>query len=101
MTKKTKDNAGNGKTSSRLIARGLAIVERVGNALPHPASLFAGMAVLVVLVSGLAAWAQISAIHPGTGETVTPVSLLSLSGLHRILTNMVTNFTGFAPLGTV
>jgi aminobenzoyl-glutamate transport protein len=29
------------------------------------------------------------------------VSLLSIDGLHRILTQLVTNFTGFAPLGTV
>jgi aminobenzoyl-glutamate transport protein len=29
------------------------------------------------------------------------VSLLTVEGLHRMLTQMVTNFTGFAPLGTV
>jgi aminobenzoyl-glutamate transport protein len=29
------------------------------------------------------------------------VSLLSVEGLHRILTSLVTNFTGFAPLGAV
>jgi aminobenzoyl-glutamate transport protein len=86
---------------NRFIARGLAVVERVGNALPHPASLFASLAVLAVLVSGLAHWLQLSAVHPGTGETIRPVSLLSLNGLHLILTNMVTNFTGFAPLGVV
>jgi len=86
---------------SRLTARFLGAVERVGNALPHPATLFASMAVLVVLVSGVAHWMGASAIHPGTGETVQPVSLMSLHGLHLILTKMVTNFTGFAPLGTV
>jgi len=41
---------------SRLTARFLGAVERVGNALPHPATLFASMAVLVVLVSGVAHW---------------------------------------------
>jgi aminobenzoyl-glutamate transport protein len=39
--------------------------------------------------------------HPTTGDTVRAVNLLSLEGLHRILANLVTNFTGFAPLGTV
>jgi aminobenzoyl-glutamate transport protein len=79
----------------------LTIVERVGNALPHPATLFLGMAMLVVVMSAVAAWAGLEAIHPGTGEPVRPVSLLTVAGLHRILTGAVTNFTGFAPLGTV
>jgi aminobenzoyl-glutamate transport protein len=79
----------------------LAWVERVGNALPHPATLFALLALAVVLLSALAAWAGIGATHPSTGESIEPVSLLSVPGLHRMLTGMVTNFTGFAPLGTV
>ncbi len=85
----------------RLIARFLGAIERVGNALPHPATLFAGLAGLVVVISGIFAAIGIDAVHPGTGETIRPVSLLSLHGLHRILTEMVTNFTSFAPLGTV
>lgn len=84
-----------------ILGRFLAIVERGGNALPHPATLFALMAVVIVLVSAVAARLELSAIHPGTGKPVVPVSLLSITGLHRIMTEMVTNFTGFAPLGTV
>jgi len=49
----------------------------------------------------LATRLELAVIHPGTGETIRPFSLMSLAGLHRILTEMVTNFTGFAPLGTV
>ena len=79
----------------------LGTIERVGNALPHPATIFAILAVVVILASGLAAAVDLEAIHPGTGELVRPVSLLTLDGLHRILTEMVGNFTGFAPLGTV
>ncbi|MFM7627431.1 MAG: AbgT family transporter, partial [Gammaproteobacteria bacterium] len=45
--------------------------------------------------------AGIEVQHPTTGKTVSAVNLLSLDGLHRILTNLVTNFTGFVPLGTV
>ncbi len=44
---------------------------------------------------------KISVAHPATGEIVAPVNLVSQYGLHRILTEMITNFTGFAPLGTV
>jgi aminobenzoyl-glutamate transport protein len=87
--------------SRSVLSRFLTLVERGGNALPHPATLFAGMAALVVVVSGAAAALDLSAVHPGTGDTVRPVSLLSVPGLHRMLTEMVTNFTGFAPLGTV
>ena len=79
----------------------LGTIERVGNTLPHPGTLFAILALVIVLVSGLAANAGLEVIHPGTGETVRPVSLMTVVGLHRILTEMVTNFTGFAPLGVV
>jgi aminobenzoyl-glutamate transport protein len=83
------------------LARALTFIERVGNALPHPGTLFAGMALLVIIASFVAAQFDMMVIHPGTGEEIRPVNLVSLAGLHRILTQMVTNFTSFAPLGTV
>jgi aminobenzoyl-glutamate transport protein len=83
------------------LERLLGTIERVGNALPHPASLFAILAAIVVLASGVGSWLGLEVTHPGTGEPVRPVSLLSLEGFHRILTEAVRNFTGFAPLGTV
>jgi aminobenzoyl-glutamate transport protein len=83
------------------IERFLNIVERGGNALPHPATLFAILALLVIVMSGIAAQLDISVQHPTTGATVRPVNLMSVDGLHQILTSLVTNFTGFAPLGTV
>jgi aminobenzoyl-glutamate transport protein len=79
----------------------LAVVERGGNALPHPSTLFLLFALGVIVLSDLAARSGLEAAHPSTGEIIRPVSLLSVPGLHRILTEMVTNFTGFAPLGTV
>jgi aminobenzoyl-glutamate transport protein len=88
-------------TSSRGVAGFLGAVERMGNALPHPATLFAGLATMVVVLSGVFASIGIEAQHPGTGEVIRPVSLLSIHGLHRILTELITNFTSFAPLGTV
>ncbi len=83
------------------VERFLAIIERAGNALPHPATLFASMALLVVVASALASWAGLSVTHPSNGTLVEPVNLLSLAGLHRIMTGLVPNFVGFAPLGTV
>ena len=83
------------------LERLLAVIERGGNALPHPATLFALLALLVIVASWVAAQAGLAVQHPTTGETVKAVNLLSLEGLHRILASLVTNFTGFAPLGTV
>ena len=82
-------------------SKALSLIERGGNALPHPATLFAGLALLLLVVSWIAAQFHLSVVHPGTGAVVEPVNLLSVAGLHRILTSLVTNFTGFAPLGTV
>ncbi|MEE2638551.1 MAG: AbgT family transporter, partial [Acidobacteriota bacterium] len=79
----------------------LSTVERGGNALPHPATLFALLSGFVVMLSALAARTGLEVTHPGTGELIQPVSLATVAGLHRILTEMVTNFTSFAPLGTV
>jgi aminobenzoyl-glutamate transport protein len=84
-----------------LIDKFLNAVEKIGNLLPHPATLFASFALLVVLVSWMVSYFDISVNHPGTGENITPFNLVSAKGLEMILTKMVTNFTGFAPLGTV
>ena len=83
------------------VDRFLDVVERVGNALPDPTTLFALLAVAIVVLSGVAARFELGVLHPTTGQPIEPVSLLSVAGLHRILTELVTNFTSFAPLGTV
>ncbi|MDV7402724.1 AbgT family transporter, partial [Arthrospira platensis SPKY1] len=83
------------------VNRFLSVVERLGNALPHPATLFAAFAALIVLLSGVLSLFDLSVVHPGTGQTITIVNLVSAPGLHLILEKMIVNFTGFAPLGTV
>ena len=83
------------------VDRFLSIIERAGNALPHPATLFLIAALLVIVLSAIVAWFDVTVTHPGTGKTVAVISLLTVDGLHRILTGLVGNFTGFAPLGTV
>ena len=79
----------------------LSIIEKVGNKLPHPTSLFALFALAVVIFSWIVSQFDFQVIHPGTGEIIKPVSLLSIEGFHRIVLNLITNFTSFAPLGTV
>lgn len=83
------------------IDRFLNVVEKGGNALPHPATLFAILALLVIVMSWIASQFDLSVPHPTTGEEITPVNLMTVEGLQRILNSLVTNFTGFAPLGTV
>lgn len=99
MRGKAKPGKATGRPST--FSRVLTTVERAGNLLPHPATIFLVLALAVVVASALAAWAGLSATHPGTGETVTVVNLATVEGLHRILDRTVANFTSFAPLGTV
>ncbi len=79
----------------------LNIIEKGGNLLPHPATLFFIFAVLIVAASGVASWAGIEVQHPAKDEMIKPVNLFSIDGIHYILTSLVVNFTSFAPLGTV
>ena len=92
---------GKTKNGTGVTQRMLNWTERVGNALPHPATLFAIFALLALLLSALGHWLQWEVIHPGTNELIRPVNLLSHHGIHLILLEMVDNFTGFAPLGIV
>jgi aminobenzoyl-glutamate transport protein len=89
------------QTKRSKIDKFLNVVEKIGNLLPHPATLFAGFALLVVIMSGIVSLFDLSVTHPGTGEQIEPVNLISAHGLHLILTKMIVNFTSFAPLGTV
>jgi len=90
-------------TSARpsLLSRFLGAIETVGNALPHPATLFAGLGALVVILSWLLSELGVTALHPKDGSVIEPINLLSQHGLHWILEHAVDNYTGFAPLGTV
>ncbi len=89
------------KKSAGIFQRMLNWTERVGNALPHPATLFALFALAALVFSAIGHALGWEVVHPGTNEIVRPVNLLSHDGIHRILLEMVDNFTGFAPLGIV
>jgi aminobenzoyl-glutamate transport protein len=91
-------SAAPGRTTS---ARLLDAIERAGNAIPHPTLLFVALAVLVLVLSWVAALADLATLHPLTGERIEAVNLLSGEGLRRMLAGAVGNFTGFAPLGVV
>jgi len=89
-------------------------IERIGNALPDPATLFLLGALAVAALSQLAValdWSvtrQVAALDEAgrpTGAleavTVEPVGLLSADGVYWMLSSLVDNFVQFPPLGVV
>ncbi|MGL5935854.1 MAG: AbgT family transporter, partial [Cetobacterium sp.] len=91
------------------VDRFLNVVEKGGNALPHPATLFGILAILVIIISGIGGmlgWSvDFVGINRKTMKTeemvIVTKSLMTKEGINYIFNTMVTNFTGFAPLGTV
>ena len=84
------------------LVRALSAVERAGQKLPDPLTLFFLMAGLVVVASALAEGMTAEVVQR-SGETVSMSvqSLLSVKGLRWMLLSAVDNFIGFAPLGPV
>ena len=97
------------ESQSGLFSRFLATVEWLGNLLPHPVTLFAMFALFIVLLSGVLGYFDVSVMDPRpegakgreADGVIEVISLMNAEGLQRIVTGLVTNFTGFAPLGTV
>ncbi len=95
--------------NSGWFAKFLATVEWLGNLLPHPITLFALFCVFIVVFSGVAEFFGLSVPDPrpvgAAGReadgVIEVISLFSGEGLRRIVAGLVTNFTGFTPLGTV
>ncbi len=88
------------ESKSRFL-RVLDAIERVGNKLPDPFTLFVIFAFLVIVASAIAAAAGVAAVHPGTQETINAVNLLSVEQIRRIFMQAVQNFVTFPPLGLV
>ncbi|MDN3609278.1 AbgT family transporter [Vibrio ostreicida] len=84
-------------------------VEYLGNLLPHPITLFAILCVFILVASGIAGYFDVAVVDPrpegaagrAADGMIRVVNLLSVDGLQLIVTNLVKNFVGFAPLGTV
>src|SRR5262245_31589826 len=95
--------------SKTVMQRMLDMVERVGNKVPHPAVLFFGLIVLVILLSEVMSRFDISAsyerINPETHKmeyaTTSIRSLLSAEGIRFIFTSVVPNFVNFGPVGII
>ncbi|WP_350345062.1 AbgT family transporter [Proteinivorax tanatarense] len=98
-----KSSTGNQKPKQNWGDKFLNVVEKTGNKLPHPVTLFFIFAATVLVLSFVLSAFDVSAQHPDPDieEPIKVINLLSREGIRDILTGAVGNFTGFAPLGVV
>jgi aminobenzoyl-glutamate transport protein len=99
MTDTLKPQAGPEKLPR--IIRAMAVVERVGNALPHPFWLFWILSAILAVASAILAAADVSVVSPVDGETVTVENLLSGDGLAMAISTAIPNFAAFPPMATI
>lgn len=69
--------------------------------MPHPATMFFLLTLAVILLSWIFDVYGLSVLQPQTGEVIRVQSLLSPEGIRWLLRHVITNFTGFTPLGLV
>lgn len=89
------------KNKTSVFNKILDLIETIGNKLPHPATLFAILALLVTIISYIGELLSLSAIHPADNSIIKVKNLLSSDGIRWIYTNVVYNFVNFPPLGYV
>jgi para-aminobenzoyl-glutamate transporter family len=85
----------------RFLSGFLNAVEKAGNKLPEPALIFFYMLLGVMVLSLVLSWVDFGIVNPVTSEAVKVNNLLAPAALVSSLTNMITTFTTFAPLGIV
>lgn len=99
------NSSGSSPERSGLFNHFLDVIERMGNLLPHPITLFVILCLFVAGLSALLGTFGVSVADPRPtsqpGDVVTIQSLVSAEGLRWLISNIITNFTNFAPLGTV
>ncbi|MFB9909683.1 AbgT family transporter [Allokutzneria oryzae] len=83
------------------LVRAMGVIERAGNALPHPFWLFWLLSLVLAVISAIAAGFGVSVVSPGDGKTVVVRNLLSGDGLAMALSTMVENFATFPPMATI
>lgn len=69
--------------------------------MPHPATMFLLLTLTIIFLSWIFDIYGLKVTDPSTGNIIKVQSLLSAEGMRWMLRHVVTNFTGFAPLGMV
>lgn len=83
------------------VNKALDFIEKKGNKLPDPAVLFLSLMLIIWVLSSIFSNFTFSEIDPRNGQPIEVINLLTGSALASFLSNMVTTFTSFAPLGIV
>lgn len=83
------------------VERALGVVEKVGNKLPDPAALFLILLFVVWIISALLSTMTFAEIDPRTGKALVINNQMTGTAIATFLSNMVTTFTSFHPLGVV
>jgi aminobenzoyl-glutamate transport protein len=86
---------------SGFVERALDTIERVGNKLPDPAALFLLLLFVVWVLSALLSTMSFAEIDPRTGKALVINNQMTGTAIAAFLSNMVTTFTSFHPLGVV
>ena len=79
----------------------LGAIEKAGNKLPDPFWLFVILAGVVAISSWIGSKIGLEAVNPESGEPVYVESLLNKEGISRMVSEAITNFTSFPPLGVI
>lgn len=83
------------------MTRFLDVIEKAGNKLPDPAILFFFLMIGIWVLSALLSTFTFSEVDPRTGSALVVSNLLEPTAIVSFFENMVSTFTGFAPLGIV
>ena len=84
-----------------LVERALDALERWGNKLPDPAVLFVLGLLATWVLSAALSGISYAEIDPRSGEPIRIHNMMTPEALAAFLTDMVSTFTGFHPLGVV
>lgn len=98
MAKKTADESA---PKNGFLTKALDWIERNGNKLPDPAILFLILMILVWVFSAILSPFDFGETDPRSGQPLFINNLLTLDKFALFLTNMISVFMNFAPLGVV
>ena len=79
----------------------LGWIERIGNKIPDITMLFIAAFFITCIVSMIFSYFTFDYVNPATGKQIAITNMLSPASLVTLMTKMVTNYSGFPPLGMV
>jgi aminobenzoyl-glutamate transport protein len=79
----------------------LDFIEKAGNKLPDPLTLFFSMAGVILLLSLLLSTLGVEAVSPSDGSVIRIVNLLDADGIRKIMSEIPRNFALFPPFAVV